>query len=276
MHFFIPTPSKSLVGLGPFTIHFYALCIIAGIVIAIWLGDKRFRRFGGAHNVVADVAIFAVPAGIIGGRLYHLLTSPDAYFGSHGHPLDAFKIWNGGLGIWGAIALGTYVAFWKFNQLNTSRKTGVHSFAVFADALAPGVLFAQAIGRFGNWFNGELFGKPTTLPWGLEIPTSLRPTGYEQFSTFHPTFLYESLWCILIAVLLMKLERSFKPGQSFIFYIGGYCLGRFFFEILRIDSAHSFAGLRVNAWMSLLIAGSAVTLFIKAGRRSSSEESGNL
>jgi prolipoprotein diacylglyceryl transferase len=276
MQFFIPTPSKSLVGIGPFTIHFYALCIIAGIVIAIWLGDKRFRRFGGAHNVVADVAIFAVPAGIIGGRLYHLVTSPDAYFGSHGHPLDAFKIWNGGLGIWGAIALGTYVAFWKFNQLNKSGKTGVRSFALFADALAPGVLFAQAIGRFGNWFNGELFGKPTTLPWGLEIPPSLRPTGYEQFSTFHPTFLYESLWCILMAALLMRLEKSFKPGQGFIFYIGGYCLGRFFFEMLRIDSAHTFAGLRVNAWMSLLIAGAAVTLFIKAGRRSSPEESGNL
>ena len=263
---FIPTPTSSQIGIGPFTIHFYALCIISGIVIAIWLGDRRFRAFGGAEHIVADVAIAAVPAGIIGGRLYHLATSPDDYFGSHGHPLDAFKIWNGGLGIWGAIALGTYVAWWRFKQLQLSGREGMLSFAVFADALAPGVLFAQAIGRFGNWFNGELFGRPTTMPWGLEIPASLRPVGYEQYATFHPTFLYESLWCIMVAIVLIKATTSFRPGQSFTFYIGAYCVGRFFFELLRIDSAHVVFGLRVNAWMSVFVAISAVMLFIRQGR----------
>jgi prolipoprotein diacylglyceryl transferase len=273
---FIPTPTSSKIGIGPFTIHFYALCIISGIVIAIWLGDRRYRASGGAEHVVADVAIAAVPAGIIGGRIYHLITSPDAYFGSNGHPLDAFKIWNGGLGIWGAVALGTYVSWWRLKSLRKSGRSGILSFAIFADALAPGVLFAQAIGRFGNWFNGELFGRPTTLPWGLEIPPALRPLGYEQFATFHPTFLYESLWCGAVACALIALEKKFSPGQSFTFYIGAYCIGRFFFEMLRIDTAHAILGLRVNVWVSVLVALCAVTLFIVQGRTWRRSQSGSI
>lgn len=267
MHRSIPTPSVSSFSVGPFTVHFYALCIITGIAIAIYLGDKRYRRAGGGENVVADVAIAAVPAGIIGGRLYHLITSPDAYFGSHGRPMDAFKIWNGGLGIWGAVALGTLVAWWQHERLRRRGRQGLLSFTAFADALAPGLLFAQAIGRFGNWFNGELFGRPTTLPWGLNIPLALRPTGYESYQTFQPTFLYEALWCVLVAVVLMLLEHRFKPGQGFLFYIAAYCVGRLYIETLRIDAAHTIAGLRVNVWMSLFVALVASYFFWRAGRR---------
>lgn len=263
----IPTPSISSFSVGPLTIHFYALCIIAGIAIAIYLGDKRYRRAGGGENVVADVAIAAVPAGIIGGRLYHLITSPDAYFGSHGRPMDAFKIWNGGMGIWGAVALGTLVAWWQHERLRRRGRVGMLAFASFADALAPGLLLAQAVGRLGNWFNGELFGRPTTLPWGLKIPLGLRPTGYEAYQTFHPTFLYEALWCVLVAVVLMLLESRFKPGQGFLFYIAAYCVGRLFVESMRIDTAHTIAGIRVNVWMSIIVALLASFLFWRVGRR---------
>ena len=179
--------------LGPFTIHFYALCIIAGIVIAVWLGDKRFKAHGdNLENVVADVAIWAVPFGIIGGRLYHVISSPNNYFGKNGEPIDAFKIWQGGLGIWGAISVGAIAAYFAYKK--AQKKKDLPSFGYFLDALAPGILLAQAIGRLGNWFNGELFGRPTDLPWALEIPQSLRPDGYTTFETFHPAFLYELIW----------------------------------------------------------------------------------
>lgn len=262
----IPTPAISEIGVGPLTIHFYALFIVTGIGLAIYLGDRRYRRAGGGENVVSDIAIVAVPAGIIGGRLYHLITSPDAYFGAQGHPLDAFKIWEGGLGIWGAIALGTFVAWRQHERLKRQGRLGMLSFAQFADALAPGVLLAQAIGRFGNWFNGELFGKPTTLPWGLEIPVASRPVGYESFQTFQPTFLYEALWCLLVAFMIIVLEHKFKPGQGFLFYISAYCAGRFFIESMRIDNAHTIAGLRVNVWVSVAVGVSAGYLFWRRGR----------
>jgi len=274
---FIPTPSTSQLGIGPFTVHFYALCIIAGITIAIWWGDKRYRRVGGAEHVVADVAIIAVPSGIIGGRLYHLLTSPDAYFGSGGHPLDAFKIWQGGLGIWGAIALGTLAAWWMHKRLRNRGRQGLLTFSQFADALAPGVLCAQAIGRCGNWFNGELFGKPTNLPWGLEIPLALRPLGFETFPTFHPTFAYEALWCLGIAFLILRLEKQFKPGQTFLFYIAAYCVGRFFFESLRIDQAHVIFSMRVNEWVSLIVGFLAIAQLRRISKRvTNSGESGTI
>jgi prolipoprotein diacylglyceryl transferase len=262
----IPTPARSEFSIGPFTIHFYALCIIAGIAIAIWLGDRRFRRLGGGPNVVIDVAVVAVPAGIIGGRIYHLITSPDAYFGSGGRPLDAFKIWQGGLGIWGAIALGTLGAWWQYRRLARRGRTELLSFAHFADALAPGVLFAQALGRIGNWFNAELFGKPTSLPWALQIPMADRPVGFESYATFHPTFLYESLWCIGVAILLIALEHRFVAGQGFLFYITAYCVGRFFIESLRIDAAHKLAGLRVNEWVSVIVATASFAFFRRLKR----------
>jgi len=261
----IPTPTRSEFGIGPLTIHFYALCIVLGIAVAIFWGDRRFRKLGGGRNVVADVAVVAVPSGIIGGRLYHLITSPDAYFGSQGKPFDAFKIWQGGLGIWGAIALGTYGAWWQYRRIVRTGREGMLSFAQFADSLAPGVLVAQALGRIGNWFNAELFGKPTTLPWGLSIPLKDRPTRYENFSTFHPTFLYEALWCLAIAALIIAIETRLIAGQTFFFYVGMYCVGRFFIESLRIDAAHQVAGLRINEWVSVVVAALAFFAFKRAG-----------
>ena len=178
-----PTPSTSAVALGPFTIHFYALCIIAGVAVAIWVGNRRFvAAFPGAQTVLSDVAIIAVPSGVIGGRLYHVLTSPELYFGAGANFTDIFKIWKGGLGIWGAIGLGALGAYIAYRRI--ARRIELPSFAHFADALAPGLLLAQAIGRFGNWFNGELFGSPLDSWWALEIPANLRPSGYENFATF--------------------------------------------------------------------------------------------
>lgn len=273
----IPTPSTSSFSFGPLTIHFYALCIIAGIAIAIWLGDRRYRARGGAQGVVGEVAIWSVPAGIIGGRLYHVITSPDNYFGQGSHPIDALKIWEGGLGIWGAIAMGTLTAWWRLQRLSAAQTPGIISFAHFADCLAPGVLFAQAIGRFGNWFNGELFGRPTQVAWALEIPPALRPAGYENFASFHPTFLYESLWCVAIALLILGVEKRFRPGQGFLFYIAAYCLGRSFIESLRIDSAHTIAGLRVNLWMSILVGLVCALQFIRlSGRSAATRDSGTI
>ena len=159
MNLAFPTPAQSGLELGPLTIHYYALCIITGIAIAIWLGGKRFQYTTiQGQSIASEVAIVAVPSGIIGGRIYHVISSPNAYFGANGSPIDVFKIWEGGLGIWGAISLGLFGAYLRYRSL--AKKVDLPSFAVFADALAPGILFAQAIGRFGNWFNGELFGKP--------------------------------------------------------------------------------------------------------------------
>ena len=193
----------------------------------------------------------AVPFGIIGGRIYHVLTSPDAYFGKGGHPVDAFKIWEGGLGIWGAISLGALAAWIRYRQL--AKKIELPEFMIFLDALAPGVLLAQAIGRFGNWFNVELFGRPLNAPWALQVPVRFRPSGYSAFETFHPTFLYEALWCSLLAFALIKWGKFFKPGQIFSLYVAGYCLGRLGIESIRIDTAHTIAGLRLNIWVSLIV-----------------------
>lgn len=251
MRLSIPTPTTSAVAIGPLTIHFYALCIIAGVAIAIWLGDKRLKAaYPDAQGVVSDVAIYSVPAGVIGGRIYHVATSPENYFGAHGNFLSAFKIWNGGLGIWGAISLGTFVAYLSYKRIATQRN--LPSFLAFADALAPGVLIAQAIGRWGNWFNGELFGRPLKASWALEIPPYLRPEKFAGVSTFHPTFLYESLWCLLIAFILLRLATRLPNGAIFSLYVAFYSLGRFFIEGLRIDPAHTLGGLRLNQYVALL------------------------
>lgn len=262
-----PTPAQSALEIGPLTIHYYALCIITGVAIAIWLGDKRFRaQVPHGQSVVSEVAITAVPAGVIGGRVYHVISSPDAYFGAGGSPVDAFKIWQGGLGIWGAISLGFLAAFLRYNSLR--KKVELPSFAIFADALAPGILLAQAVGRFGNWFNGELFGRPLNTWWALDVPSKYRPYGYSQFESFHPTFLYEAIWCTIIAILLMKFGKKMMAGQVFAAYVFSYCLGRFFIELIRIDTANTIAGLRVNVWVSLLVAGGAAIFYARAFKRS--------
>lgn len=245
----------------------YALCILAGIAVAIWLGDKRFRAIAPhALSVVSDVAITAVPAGIIGGRIYHIISSPDAYFGDGGHPLDALKIWQGGLGIWGAISLGTFAAWLRYRTL--AKRVELPAFTYFMDALAPGVLFAQAIGRFGNWFNIELFGRPLDAPWALAVPLINRPPGFTEFSTFHPTFLYEALWSTALALLLMRLSTKLRSGQIFVLYIFGYCIGRVAVESIRIDQAHHFLGLRLNVWVGIVVAISALVVFVGLNKKS--------
>jgi prolipoprotein diacylglyceryl transferase len=257
-----PTPTQSALEIGPLTIHFYALCIISGIAVAIWLGDKRFRaQTANGQSVVSEVAVTAVPVGIIGGRIYHVISSPSAYFGANGNPVDAFKIWQGGLGIWGAISLGLFGAYLRYRTLR--KRLDLPSFAVFVDALAPGILFAQAIGRFGNWFNGELFGRPLDTWWALDVPSKYRPFEFREFESFHPTFLYEAIWCTLVATLLILIGKHLKAGQVFAAYVFAYCIGRFFIELIRIDSANTIAGLRVNVWVSLIVALGSALIFTR-------------
>ena len=241
------------------TIHFYALCIILGVVAAVYIGNRRYLRYGGAPGLVGDIAIYAVPAGIIGGRLYHVITSPKKYFGDGGTPIEALYIWKGGMGIWGAISLGTLIAYLGYRKHQNNR--GI-PFTDFADALAPGLLVAQAIGRFGNWFNIELFGRPLVAPWALQVPEKYRPIGYAQYETFHPTFLYESLWCLTAAIILISLKsQKLRSGSIFLLYIALYSFGRFWIEGLRIDDANVILGLRLNIWTSLLLFfGSAILL----------------
>ena len=234
--------------------------------MAIWLGNKRFNfKTAQGQSVVSEVAFVAVPSGIIGGRIYHVISSPNAYFGKGGEPVDALKIWEGGLGIWGAISIGLLGAYLRYKSLG--KKVELPSFAAFADALAPGILFAQAIGRFGNWFNGELFGRPLDSWWAVEIPSRYRPSGYSQFESFHPTFLYEAIWCTVIAILIIVLGDKLKAGQSFALYVAAYCVGRFFIEWIRIDTANTIAGLRVNVWVSVLVGAGAALYFARASKR---------
>lgn len=243
------------------TIHFYALCIITGVAFAIWFGDKRYRQFGGKSGVVSELAIWVVPAGVIGGRIYHVATSPEYFFGRDGKLIDIFKIYQGGLGIWGAISLGGIVAYWRYRKI-----PDLIPFTYFMDALAPGLLVAQGIGRFGNWFNGELYGSPTNLPWALEIPRWLRPIGQSDFATYHPTFLYEALCNFLLAYLLVRFTGRFRSGSIFILYVAGYCTYRFFIEGLRIDSAHTYLSLRLNQWVSAILGISSYMYFRKYAR----------
>ena len=262
---FIPTPSNSSIELGAITVHFYALCILIGILVALAVGRVRWRKSGGMTSELYDLAIYVIPAGIVGGRLYHVMTTPELYFGSKGHLSDAFKIWEGGMGIWGAVAMGTAGAFLFFRYPKCGRSI---SFALAADALAPGILLAQAIGRWGNWFNHELFGSPSTLPWALKVPVADRPFGYESYATFHPAFLYESIWCLLCAGVLLYLPRvrRLAPGNTFLLFISLYSLGRGCIETLRIDSAHLIWGLRLNIWVATLCGVVSMLFIIKRER----------
>jgi len=262
---FIPSPEQGVWYLGPVPIRAYALCIILGVVLAVWLGEKRWVARGGKPGQVSDIAIWAVPFGLVGGRLYHVITDPANYFGPGGDPVRALYVWQGGLGIWGAIALGCVGAYIG------CRRHGV-KFPPFADALAPGVVLAQALGRWGNWFNQELFGKPTTLPWALEIPDETkRPDGYTQYDTFHPTFLYEFGWNIGVAALVIWLDRRLRlgHGRAFALYVMGYTVGRGWIEYLRIDAveADDVFGLRLNVWTSIVVFVLAAAYFVIAGRR---------
>jgi len=264
----IPSPEQGVWNLGPFPIRAYALAIILGIVIAVWIGNRRYVARGGAPGTITDLAVWAVPFGIVGGRLYHVITDHQLYFSPGGSGIvGALKIWDGGLGIWGAIALGTLGAW-----IGAKRK-GIALLPV-ADAVAPGVAVAQAMGRFGNYFNQELFGSPTNLPWGLEIDVAHRPAGYSEFTTFHPTFLYEALWMLGVALILVWADKRFNLGHGRVFalYIVMYCVGRFWIEALRIDSAHHILGLRLNDWTALLVGIGGLIWFIQSARRQPGRE----
>jgi prolipoprotein diacylglyceryl transferase len=212
----------------------------------VWLTGKRIveRRIGKAEDASA-IALWAVPAGIVGARIYHVITDPELFKGQW---YRVFYIWEGGLGIWGGIGLGVAVG------LLVARRRGIPLLPLL-DAAAPGLALAQAIGRWGNYWNQELFGRPTTLPWGLEIDIQNRPDGYTQYATFHPTFLYESLWNLALCGLLLLIDRRhrLRPGRLFVVYVAGYTLARFFIERIRIDTANKILGLRVNEWVSALI-----------------------
>ena len=264
--FDIPLPWGSL------RIHAYALCILAGIIAGLWLTSVRWARRGAPEGSVWDIAIWAVPFGIIGGRLYHVVSSPDAYFGpgfdGTGDLSLIPQIQRGGLGIWGAVVLGA-VGAWI-----GCRRAGV-KLSAFMDAAAPGLLLAQAIGRWGNYFNQELFGGPTTLPWGLQVDANSPnfPAGMPADTLFHPTFLYESLWNLVGVALLLALDKkfAFRRARLFWLYAIYYTLGRVWIEAMRIDDAEqiSLFGIttRLNVWTSIFVLVAALVVFIVLGLR---------
>ncbi|HSK59914.1 MAG TPA: prolipoprotein diacylglyceryl transferase [Actinomycetospora sp.] len=263
---YLPSPPQGVWEVGPVPLRAYALCIIAGIVVAILWTERRFVARGGEPGTVTDIAVFAVPFGLVGGRLYHVATDWPTYFGPGGDPVAALYIWQGGLGIWGAIALGG-VGAWI-----GCRRRGV-PLTAFADAAAPGIVTAQAIGRLGNWFNQELYGAPTTLPWGLELYRRVDPaTGVTDniagvavdttpVAIVHPTFLYELLWNLAVAALVVWADSRFRlsRGRAFALYVAGYTAGRFVIELMRTDPAtRVFGDVRINVVVSALVFAGAV------------------
>jgi prolipoprotein diacylglyceryl transferase len=253
----IPSPAQGVWHLGPFPLRAYAFCILTGIAVAIVISQRRWKARGGDPAVVLDIATWAVPFGVVGGRIYHVITSPEAYFGTGGDPIKALYIWQGGLGIWGAVVLGG-VGAWI-----GCRRAGI-KLPAFADAIAPGVIVAQAIGRWGNWFNNELYGRATDLPWKLQIHEWDSARGQAATDAaghpivlgfFHPTFLYESIWDLGAAFVLVHLDRRWKLGHGRVFalYCVLYTLGRGWIEALRIDPAEHFLGLRLNVWTSVVV-----------------------
>lgn len=255
----IPSPANGELEIGPFSLHVYGLLLALGIVVGVKVMMARWGAKGGNPNDVLDGALVIVICGVIGARLYHVVTDYQRF--DDGEWLDALKIWKGGLSIWGAVLGGAVglVAYCRRRHLSA---------LAMADCAAPALFFAQAIGRWGNWFNQELFGRPTDLPWALEIDPAHRPAGYARDATFHPTFLYESIYCLLGGLALLWIDRRFRlrRGQLMALYVVLYTFGRFFFENLRIDEAHEILGLRVNAWVSLGLFAFGVAWFVWLGR----------
>jgi phosphatidylglycerol---prolipoprotein diacylglyceryl transferase len=242
----IPSPHNGTVDVGPFSIHLYGVMLLLAIASAVALTGYRWVRLGGDWDLVFRVAVWGVAFGIVGARLYHDITS-----WSEVKAIDAwwapFAVWKGGLGVWGGILFGVLAGAWIVHRSGNSIR-------LFMDAVAPGLLLAQGIGRWGNWFNQELFGKPTSLPWGLEIDEAHRGS-YIQYTTFHPTFLYEFIWDVVGVIVLLLVDRMFRIRRPALFalYVSWYCLGRFFEELLRIDPAHEYLGLRLNAYVSIVV-----------------------
>jgi prolipoprotein diacylglyceryl transferase len=269
---YFPSPAQGVWYLGPFPVRAYALCIIAGIIAALVIGDRRWAARGGERGVVYDIALWAVPFGLIGGRLYHVLTDWKTYFGEGGAGLGAaLRIWEGGLGIWGAIALGG-VGAWV-----ACRRRGI-PLPAFGDAVAPGIVLAQAIGRLGNYFNQELYGRETTVPWGMEIFYRRDSSGVvdvhsldgvstgQVAAVVHPTFLYELLWNLLVFVLLLYVDRKYRLGHGRLFalYVASYCVGRFWIELMRDDTATLVAGIRINVFTATFVFIGAVVYMLLA------------
>jgi prolipoprotein diacylglyceryl transferase len=269
---YFPSPPQGVWHLGPIPLRAYALFIILGIIAALVIGDRRWAARGGERGVIYDIALWAVPFGLIGGRLYHLATDWRTYFGEGGAgPIAALRIWDGGLGIWGAVALGG-VGAWI-----ACRRRGI-PLPAFGDAIAPGIVLAQAIGRIGNYFNQELFGRETTMPWGLEIFYRRDPAGFVDVHSLdgvstgqlamvvQPTFLYELLWNLLVFVILIFLDRRYTIGHGRLFaaYVALYCVGRFCVELLRDDTATHIAGIRINSFTSMFVFIGAVVYLILA------------
>lgn len=265
----IPSPDISSFELGPIRVHFYALFILIGIALAIWIGSRRFRQRGGQAGMILDIALWAVPFGIVGGRIFHVVTHWDYYFYEGADLSKVFAVWEGGLAIFGALLLGSVGAF-------IGARTAGIKFLAFADAIAPGVLVAQAIGRIGNYFNNELFGLPTTLPWGLEISTAnpAYPAGLPAGVLFHPTFLYELIWNLMGFAVLIWLDRKLKLrwGQMFAAYLITYSIGRAFVESIRIDPSEIFFGLRTNVWSAIFGIAIGTALFVWSRRKHKDEE----
>jgi prolipoprotein diacylglyceryl transferase len=255
---FIPSPPHNGFSIGPLFVHAYGLAYVLAVTAAVAITIRRWEAQGGNRDLVYEVALWGFPAGIIGGRLYFVATSwsevPPHWWG-------VFAIWKGGLGIWGGIALGTLAGLWVLRR----RKANI---PVFLDAAAPALLVAQAIGRIGNYFNQELFGGPTTLPWGLEISPAHRPVGYTQYATFHPTFLYELIWNLLLAGALVWLgrHRTIRPPGLFALYVAGYSFGRIGEELLRVDPAKHILGLRLNFYVASILCIAGIVWFIRIQR----------
>ena len=281
----IPSPSAGSLELGPLRLNAYGLMIALGAIAATWLMGRRLESRGwGTRDDASSIAMWAVPAGVVGARLYHVVTDWQRFDGRF---VDVVKIWKGGLGIWGGIALGVVVGLW------VARRRGL-SVANTLTAVAPALPLAQAIGRFGNWFNQELFGRATTLPWGLEIDDKHLPRGYESGTLFHPTFLYEAIGNLVLCAVLLRLDRRarvgaessastdapasaepaalVRPGRLFLFYTAGYTLLRFFVEELRIDPAKSAGGLRLNQWTSIVVFVVSVAWLVIDSRRANARQ----
>jgi len=258
---FIPSPSSGALHVGPLQLRAYGLCIALGVWAAVVVTARRYRARGGDGELITAIAIWAVPAGIVGARIYHVITDYELYFTRGGHPWNAFKIWDGGLGIWGGIFLGVVVGAW------VGHRHGADIRLLF-DSTAPALPLAQAIGRWGNWWNQELYGRPTGLPWGLEIDIHHRVAAYALDKTFQPTFLYECIWDLCVVGIVLLVERRFhlRKGSLLAVYVAAYTFGRFFTEYERIDFAHKIGPLRLNDWTSVVVFVAAVAVLVVYNR----------